>query len=467
MSLDTALLTARSGLLHTQRALASAANNVANADTPGYTRKTVAGLAEQGMGVRSLAPGRDVDEALLTELDSRRAAAAAAGLRADLLAGIEAVHGSPEAGDGLGDLVAALRTGFEDLRADPAQAGRQSALVLAAEELATRFNEVSGAIGQARQQAHDTVVTEVAAINAGLRDIATLTRQIREQIALTGDAAALQDQRDAAISTLSASIEVRALKREDGGIVLVARNGIVLPLDADRDAFSTADATLGAAAFHGAGGTIPGVTLGGLDVTANLLGGRLAEAIALRDQTLPRYQAEADLAAANLAARFDAQGLALFTDAAGAVPDTSLPYAGSMVLGFAIVWFTVSLTQRPGMHVPPPVMLWVLGLVLMDVFTVTIRRLARRRSPMAPDRDHIHHVLLRRHGPLRTLAILVSANLALAGVGAALWSAGVPDYWILWTYLGVCAAYFVLFFLPFRLYRLRARQVTQEYERDE
>lgn len=141
--------------------------------------------------------------------------------------------------------------------------------------------------------------------------------------------------------------------------------------------------------------------------------------------------------------------------------------AGSMVLGFAIVWFTVSLTQRPGMHVPPPVMLWVLGLVLMDVFTVTIRRLARRRSPMAPDRDHIHHVLLRRHGPLRTLAILVSANLALAGVGAALWSAGVPDYWILWTYLGVCAAYFVLFFLPFRLYRLRARQVTQEYERDE
>lgn len=335
MSLDAALLTARSGLLHTQRALASAADNVANADTAGYTKKTVAGRAEPDMGVRSLAPSRDVDQALLTELDSRRAAAAAAGMRADLLAGIEAVHGSPEAGDGLGDLVAALRTGFEDLRADPAEAGRQTALVLAAEELATRFNEISGAIGQARQQAHDTVVAEVATINAGLRDIAALTRQIREQIALTGDAAALEDQRDAAISTLSESIEVRALKREDGGIVLVARNGIVLPLDEKRDAFSTADATLGAASYHGAGGTIPGVTLGGMDVTASVLGGRLAEAIALRDQTLPRYQAEADLAAATLAARFDAQGLALFTDATGAVPDTSLPYAGSAMLGFA------------------------------------------------------------------------------------------------------------------------------------
>lgn len=339
MSLETALLSARSGLLHTQRALASSANNVANADTVGYTRKTVAGRAEQAngltAGVRSLAPSRDVDEALLTELDSRRASAAAAGLRADLLAGIEAVHGNPEFGDGLGDLVAALHTGFEDLRADPAEAGLQTALVLAAEELAARFNEVSRAIGQARQQAHDTIVSEVTTINAGLRGIATLTVQIREQIALTGDAAALEDQRDGAISALSESIEVRALKREDGGIVLVGRNGIVLPLDPSTNAFSTADASLAAAAYHGAGGTVPGVMLVGQDVTAALLGGRLAEAIALRDQTLPRYQAEADLAAATLSARFDAQGLTLFTDATGIVPDTAQPYAGSAMVGFA------------------------------------------------------------------------------------------------------------------------------------
>ena len=89
--------------------------------------------------------------------------------------------------------------------------------------------------------------------------------------------------------------------------------------------------------------------------------------------------------------------------------------AGSMVLGFAVAWFSVALSQRPGFAVPPPVMLWVLGIVLMDVFTVTVRRLARRRSPMAADRDHIHHMLLRRgFGPWQTLGILVGANLLLA-----------------------------------------------------
>jgi UDP-GlcNAc:undecaprenyl-phosphate GlcNAc-1-phosphate transferase len=142
--------------------------------------------------------------------------------------------------------------------------------------------------------------------------------------------------------------------------------------------------------------------------------------------------------------------------------------AGSMVLGFAVAWFSVSLTQRGAVTVPPPVMLWVLGIVLMDVFTVTVRRLARRRSPMAADRDHIHHMLLRRgYGPWQTLGLLVGANLGLAAIGAWMWHAGVPDRWIFWSYLAVCAVYFALFFMPFRLYRLRARAASaDDYERD-
>jgi flagellar hook-associated protein 1 FlgK len=339
MSLEAALSIARSGLRHTQRALAASANDVANAGTAGHTKKTVAAQAVvvdgAGIGIRSLAPARDVDEALVAELDARRAATGAAEVRLRLLQGIEAAHGNPANGDGLGDLTAALRTGFEDLRADPAEAGRQAGVVLDAVALATRLNDVADAVGDARQQAQDGVVAEVARINAGLRTIADLTLRIRDEIALTGSAAALEDRRDAAIADLSGSLEVRALKREDGGLVLVARNGIVLPLDPEVDAFATADAMIGPAAFHGPGGSIPAITLGGQDVTGALTGGRLAEYVALRDQTLPRYQAELDLAAANLAARFDGQGLRLFTDATGAVPDTTLPYAASTMIGFA------------------------------------------------------------------------------------------------------------------------------------
>ena len=111
--------------------------------------------------------------------------------------------------------------------------------------------------------------------------------------------------------------------------------------------------------------------------------------------------------------------------------------------------------------VSPPTMLWVLGLLLMDVFTVTVRRLARRRSPMSPDRDHIHHILMRRgYSPRAMLALLVAANTFLAAIGTTLWQLGVPDWWIFWSFLLVCAVYFAIFFMPFRLYRLRARPAT-------
>ena len=85
---------------------------------------------------------------------------------------------------------------------------------------------------------------------------------------------------------------------------------------------------------------------------------------------------------------------------------------------------------------PTPTMLWVLGLLLMDVFTVTVRRLARRRSPMSPDRDHIHHILMRRgYSPRATLGI-VGRSQRSAGCGRhGLWRLGVPDWWIFWSFL--------------------------------
>ncbi len=354
MSLEAALLTARSGLLYVQRALATAADDVAAADVAGHTDKRVASAAlvadGRPFGVRALDAARDVDAALVQALDARRAALAAAEAREALLSGVELAHGAPEAGEGLGDLMAGLHGAFLALRAEPAEAGRQDAALLAAGAVAGRFNAIARAIGAARQQAQDGILAEVGRINAGLREIAALTRDIRGEIARGGEAAALEDRRDAAIARLAESLEVQAVRREDGGITLIARGGLVLPpLDPERDAFATADAQLGPGASW-AGGTLPGITLGGIDVTAQLRGGRLAEYVALRDATLPRYQAEIDLAATQLAARLDAEGLRLFTDAAGAVPDPSQPYPGSAQLGFAgAIRVNPAVTAAPGL----------------------------------------------------------------------------------------------------------------------
>jgi len=129
---------------------------------------------------------------------------------------------------------------------------------------------------------------------------------------------------------------------------------------------------------------------------------------------------------------------------------------GSLVLGFAVAWFSIDLTQGEVEAVPPVVMLWVAGIVLFDVFTVTVRRILRRRDPAAPDRGHIHHILLRRGlSPGRALTLLLAANLAMGAIGTLGWALAVPESWLFASYVAAGLGYLGLFLFPARLIRRR------------
>ncbi|HEY4252830.1 MAG TPA: flagellar basal body rod C-terminal domain-containing protein [Roseomonas sp.] len=335
-SLDSILATAQSGLRYAQRAVSTGADNVANAQTAGDTRKSVASIASgYGAGVRTGLVTRDVDNAIIDQLNRSGGTLAGATARESLLTTIEMAHGQTSGGDGIGDLVSSLRTAFVQMQGDPSAPGYQNSAVLAAGTLTDRFHAVAGAIVTTRQQTQDGIEQEVKAANAAITRISTLTQQIQAQRAAGASTADLDDARDQAIAGLSEGIPVKALRSADGGIALVTQGGQSITIPSKGDPFSTTGATIGPASYYGSGGTIPPVTLYGIDVTTQIQGGRLGEYVNLRDTTLPRYQAEVDLSAATIADRFDGQGLRLFTNGAGTVPDPTQPYAGSAVLGFA------------------------------------------------------------------------------------------------------------------------------------
>ena len=123
--------------------------------------------------------------------------------------------------------------------------------------------------------------------------------------------------------------------------------------------------------------------------------------------------------------------------------------AGSLVLGFAVAWLTIDLTQRRPAAVPPVVMLWVVGLVLFDLFTVTVRRLLRRRSPVAADRAHIHHLLQRCGFSSRvTWVTLIALNVLLGAIGTIAWRGGVSEPVLFGAYLALGVAYFAALIRP-------------------
>ena len=349
MSIDAALLIARSGLLHTQRALSNAADNVANAETEGYTRKRIVSDAVsvngEGMGVRSLGPMRDVDTALTNEMNKRRSAKSAAELRDNVLSRINEAHGDPAKGESLGDLVAKLRTSFIELRLDPSQVVKQQAVVLnASQNIVQRINDVARVVVEARQGAHDGIVQKVAQVNSTLREISVLRDDVVERTGAGMPTADVEDKLDVALTRLSELLEVKPIRQANGGLLLLGAGGITIPIPKEGDVFSVPGAVIAPDSFYGGSGTIPAIMMGGIDVTRQLIGGKLGESITLRDQTLPRYQAELDVAAAEIADRFEEVGLRLFTDPSGASPDYSgpnpgtspkNPYAGSTQIGFA------------------------------------------------------------------------------------------------------------------------------------
>jgi UDP-GlcNAc:undecaprenyl-phosphate GlcNAc-1-phosphate transferase len=116
--------------------------------------------------------------------------------------------------------------------------------------------------------------------------------------------------------------------------------------------------------------------------------------------------------------------------------------AGSLMIGFALGWFAIDLTQGEGRTFPPIAALWVLLLPLADCVSLMTRRVRARKSPFVADRHHIHHYLLARgftHG--QTLATLVGLSILFGAVGYFAWRLGVPEPFLFWPFFFGFLAY--------------------------
>lgn len=93
--------------------------------------------------------------------------------------------------------------------------------------------------------------------------------------------------------------------------------------------------------------------------------------------------------------------------------------AGSMMIGFTVIWLLLVSSQMKGGPIIKPVTgLWIIGLPLMDMVTVMIRRIKRKRSPFRPDRDHLHHICLQLgFGRYKSLFIICGISAIFASVG--------------------------------------------------
>lgn len=118
--------------------------------------------------------------------------------------------------------------------------------------------------------------------------------------------------------------------------------------------------------------------------------------------------------------------------------------AGSMMLGFALSWFAVSLSQGSQPAITPVTVLWILALPTIDALIVLVKRVASRRSPFEAGVDHLHHILQDRgYTVQQTVFFMVSTSALLGGIGVLGMGMGAPQGVMLALFLLLIAAHWL------------------------
>ena len=117
--------------------------------------------------------------------------------------------------------------------------------------------------------------------------------------------------------------------------------------------------------------------------------------------------------------------------------------SGSTFLGFALLWFSITMSQGEQAVMSPVTPLWFFALPLFDMTTVFIRSIANKQPPFLADREHLHHMFLTAGFSVGcTVLIISAAALMLAGIGIAGLYLGVPESAMLLLFFVFLACYY-------------------------
>lgn len=140
--------------------------------------------------------------------------------------------------------------------------------------------------------------------------------------------------------------------------------------------------------------------------------------------------------------------------------------AGSMMIGFTIIWLLLSGSQdESGAIMRPVTALWLIALPLMDMTAIMIRRVRRGDSPFKPDREHLHHICQRLGLSSRQtlLAICLLAS-ALTGFGIYGEIAQIPEPVMFYGFIACFVGYALCLSYIWRITRFVRAKLGKEVE---
>ena len=95
--------------------------------------------------------------------------------------------------------------------------------------------------------------------------------------------------------------------------------------------------------------------------------------------------------------------------------------SGSMLIGLILAFISIKSSQHSSQidSIKPVVILWFLAIPILDTISIMIRRIIKKQSPFLPDRNHIHHIMMRcglSDSQTFILITLISLKLTIIGI---------------------------------------------------
>jgi flagellar hook-associated protein 1 len=331
-TLTSLLNIASEALLADQAALNATANNVANQNTPGYTREVVSFQSGDSVSLSSESQSSGVtatvaslrDRVLEQRVQQQTQTTAQSAALQTALQQVENIFGltSTSTGSGavdssqLGTAINGFFSSLSSLEANPSDTATRQKVLTAASALAGAFNSASSQLSQISTSLNKQVSGDVGQVNTLTSSIASLNSKIAS-LSPNGDAGSLEDQRQEDIDQLSQLVGLDQISTSQNGISLTTSGGAVLV--SGNQSFQVSTTQVGGNTDVLAGDPPQ-------DVTSNLSGGDLGGALQARDQYLPAYSSALDNLAFSLGTAVNQQnGLGVDSSGSPGLAIFSLP----------------------------------------------------------------------------------------------------------------------------------------------
>jgi flagellar hook-associated protein 1 FlgK len=315
MSLSQALSAAISGLKVNQSSLALVAANVANADTPGYVRKTVNQAAiggnDTGISVNITAIQRELDQYVQRQLRVENSGASYADTRAQMYQQLQDIYGKPGSANTLGTVYNNFTNALQALSTSPDDTAARSSVISAAQLLTQQLNQTSDGIQSLRGNAELGIADAVTKANEAMSQIASLNQKIAASSQTDSATATMLDQRDAAINQLSQLMDVNVIQTDHNQVSVFTNSGVQLVGTKASQITFDAQGTMTAASQWSADPsqrTVGTLTLtspngGSIDLVQShaIRSGQIAAFLQMRDQDLVQAQSQIDAIASAMA----------------------------------------------------------------------------------------------------------------------------------------------------------------------